>query len=595
MKLFNYIALCIALATVTTTAAPQALTGDENTIGISSLTGRQNRVIASKYFIRGLHYNNIDRPDFASLFYEKAYQYDTSSTFLILELAKLYAQQSQYLKSLETYTKAYANLKNPTSSQEQFYGYLYQFNNKTDSAKIHYSLSIQKDSSNVEALYQYSIILEETKSYDELRAIYSLFIPQIQFPENYVERLSLLNTIYGDSTANVSLYTEAWEQTGTESFGFQLANLLSKQGNNEKSIEILIDLIGLNPENKNALYETSRIYIENGDFSSAAPYLYKLYALDTTNITYLQKLAQLEYEINDLDSSLKHFKIVTEKDPKNDLSFYYMSSIYAVSKDLENAISNIEKSISLKPSSLLYKNHLATLYYTDKQWNAGFVIIDTLIAQNPDKLRPLEYKISALKYKILSLTEEPRNDTLIAPLKEEIISLLLSIHKSDPLNTDLLFEIAASFERIKKFEQCEQYFSKLLALDSNNHAAMNYLGYTLIEQNIDLPRGNALIDKALSFEPKNIAYLDSKIWYYYLEGNYKKALEYINRVPKGSVHDEIIFEHFAQVYHKLSLIDKEKECWIEVLSIAPESKNAHHFFIQNKIPLPKNTAPLKDQ
>ncbi|MGL1935613.1 MAG: tetratricopeptide repeat protein [Fibrobacterales bacterium] len=595
MKLLNYLALCIAIATVTITAAPQALAGIENTIGSSSLTGRQNRVIASKYFIRGLHYNNIDRPDFASLFYEKAYQYDTSSTFLILELAKLYAQQSQYLKSLETYSKAYAQLKKPTSSQEQFYGYLYQFNNKTDSAIMHYSLSIEKDSSNVEALYQYSILLEETKNYDALRGIYSLFIPQIQFPENYVERLALLNTIYGDSTANITLYNEAWEHTGTESFGFQLANLLSKQGNTDKSIEILIDLIEQNPENKNALYETSRIYIENGDFPSAAPYLYKLYALDTTNITYLQKLAQLEYEINDLDSSLKHFLIVTSKDPKNDLSFYYMSSIYAVSKDLNNAIINIQKSIALKPASLLYKNHLATLYYTSKEWDVGFAILDTLIVQNPDKLRPLEYKISALKYKILSLAENPKNDTLIVPLKEKIIALLLTIHKSDPLNTDLLFEIAASFERIKQFEQCELYFIKLLALDSNNHAAMNYLGYTLVEQNIDLPRGNALINKALSFEPTNIAYLDSKIWYLYLTGNYKKALEYIAQIPKGAVHDDIIFEHIAQVYNKLSMIDKEKECWIEVFSIAPENKSAHGFFVKNNIPLPKGIAPLKGQ
>ncbi len=553
----------------------------------NALTKEQGRVIASKYFIRGLHYNNIERPDFAALFYEKAYQYDTSSTFLILELSKLYAKQSQYLKALETYTRAYAQMDAPTSAQEQYYGYLYQHNQNSDSATIHYKRAVKKDSTNIEALYQYSILLEDTKNYEELRTIYALFIPQIQFPENYVERLSLLNSIYSDTAANIQLYESAWDYTQNESFGFQLSTLLSKTGRNKESMVVLQDLVAFNPNNKNALYEMSRLHIENNEFTHAAPYLYKLYALDTSNITYLQKLAQLEYEINSLDSSLKHFTIVIAKEPNNDLSHYYMSSIYAVTKETNKAIGHIQKAISIKQNSLLYKNHLATLYYTNNDWTSGFALLDTLINQYPKKLRPIEYKISALKYKIITLSDSPQSGDSTQYFRKEVVNLLLQILKNDPLNTSLLFEIAASFERIKDYSQCDQYFTRLITIDSTNHAALNYLGYTLVEQKMDLNRGISLINKALSHDPQNIAYLDSKIWYLYLTADYKAALQYIEQIPEHSIHDEIIFEHFAQVYNKLSMKKEEVASWTKVLQVSPDNSNAHAFFKSNNLILPK--------
>jgi tetratricopeptide (TPR) repeat protein len=112
------------------------------------------------------------------------------------------------------------------------------------------------------------------------------------------------------------------------------------------------------------------------------------------------------------------------------------------------------------------------------------------------------------------------------------------------------FRRGAMYERMKDFQAAEAEFRKVLALNPENDAALNYLGFMLADRNVRLDEAREMIVKALSREPNSGAYLDSLGWVYFrqnklpeAEDKLREALLYMSRDP--TVHD-----HLGEVYFR---------------------------------------------
>jgi predicted Zn-dependent protease len=91
----------------------------------------------------------------------------------------------------------------------------------------------------------------------------------------------------------------------------------------------------------------------------------------------------------------------------------------------------------------------------------------------------------------------------------------------------LEFEIANDKKKVldKVVKKLKNVISVL-----DNHYFQNFLGYILIDYELDVEDGVKLIQKALKKQPNNIAYLDSIAWGYYKKHNCKKAYKYMKKV-----------------------------------------------------------------
>ncbi len=71
---------------------------------------------------------------------------------------------------------------------------------------------------------------------------------------------------------------------------------------------------------------------------------------------------------------------------------------------------------------------------------------------------------------------------------------------------------------------------------------LNYLGYLLIDHEIDVKKGIEYVQEALILEPNSIYYLDSLAWGYYKLGECQKAKDIIDRVANmdGSSNEEVV-------------------------------------------------------
>jgi predicted Zn-dependent protease len=70
---------------------------------------------------------------------------------------------------------------------------------------------------------------------------------------------------------------------------------------------------------------------------------------------------------------------------------------------------------------------------------------------------------------------------------------------------------------------------RVVVVDSNP-LYLNYLGYVLIDHDIDIKKGIKYIKRVLLIQPNSSFYLDSLAWGYYKLGKCKKAKEIMNRV-----------------------------------------------------------------
>ncbi len=124
----------------------------------------------------------------------------------------------------------------------------------------------------------------------------------------------------------------------------------------------------------------------------------------------------------------------------------------------------------------------------------------------------------------------------------------LAQNDDDRLN--VWFMRGAMYERMKKVEQAEAEFQKVLKADPNNVDALNYLGYMLADRNMRLEEALTFIKKAVDRFPENGAFLDSLGWAYYRLGRYTEAEEALRHAVEKTPKDPTVHDHYADTLLK---------------------------------------------
>jgi Flp pilus assembly protein TadD len=123
------------------------------------------------------------------------------------------------------------------------------------------------------------------------------------------------------------------------------------------------------------------------------------------------------------------------------------------------------------------------------------------------------------------------------------------------------FLLGAIYERQKFYDRAEVEFKKVLAVDPQNAAALNYYGYMLGDLGIRLDEAEAMVKKALSDDAYNGAYLDSLGWIYYKQGKYGEAEATLRKAVERERHDPTIHSHLGDVYAKTGRTDLAAAQW----------------------------------
>lgn len=156
----------------------------------------------------------------------------------------------------------------------------------------------------------------------------------------------------------------------------------------------------------------------------------------------------------------------------------------------------------------------------------------------------------------------------------------LSVVKTDP---ELLYELGVLYEKRKERSRALAIMEEILEKNPYHADALNFLGYSLAETGVEIPRARKLIEKALALKPYAGYIMDSMGWVLFQEGKAKEAIFWLEEALKREGPDPVILEHLGDAYAVLGKDEKAREYYQKGLQAIDEEDREGYNRILEKI------------
>lgn len=150
---------------------------------------------------------------------------------------------------------------------------------------------------------------------------------------------------------------------------------------------------------------------------------------------------------------------------------------------------------------------------------------------------------------------------------QESLPILEKLAAAHPDNVATGFLLGAAYDRTGQRDQAVAELRRVLKLDPDFHAAMNYLGYTFAEAGMNLEEALALVSRAVALDPDNGAYVDSLGWTYFRLGRTEQARGFLERAARLDPEDATLQEHLGDVYVALGQTERARQAYQRSLGL----------------------------
>ncbi len=347
----------------------------------------------------------------------------------------------------------------------------------------------------------------------------------------------------GDLQTSVNLallYEQITHNTNDLQINKILADGYTQTGEIDKAI-VVLEKIKAQEKSKEVLNVLSNLYLIKKNFKKAMPLLQSIYASEHDEDTlkkiiliYItQKNTQkalgflsehlLKYTCSNIfcEESLKIYSDLNALDMARDV----FERIYIKNPTIPNATNLMRILVALKQYQ--EAQGIAQSFPFDKG-----LLLDLYVIQG-------DYQKAYIQAE--QIYKESKNPKFLA---------LQGVYEIGN-NTNITKQTA--IKATKKLEQAIKERSRELISNNQNPTAQdaffyNFLGYLMIDYDINITKGMEYVKKALNIEPNSIAYLDSLAWGYYKTGNCKAAITTFTRIPQSAINqDSELKAHSIQI------------------------------------------------
>jgi tetratricopeptide (TPR) repeat protein len=228
------------------------------------------------------------------------------------------------------------------------------------------------------------------------------------------------------------------------------------------------------------------------------------------------------------------------------LSLYLAPALLALA-DLYEAVKKVELAISvydrLPANSPMQRNAqiqralgLDTLDRTDEAKES----LDKLIAENPSD-----------REAIMALGNILRGRKQFAECADVYTKGVNTITKPERPNWVIYYFRGICYERSKQWPKGEADMKTALELYPEQPLVLNYLGYSWVDQGVNLDEGMRMIQRAVEQRADDGYIVDSLGWAYYRIGNYELAVKHLEHAVELKPEDPTINDHLGDAYWKI--------------------------------------------
>lgn len=460
--------------------------------------------------------------------YKKALEVDPDNEDALTGLAMVYADLGDNTEAADLLKKLAA--KNPTAR------------------------SLQALAAAYEQMHEYALAAETLKRTQELNPpppnaaeLKRFMAADLRRAQQYQEALKVYQELV---TA---------EPSDAESY-LRMSNIYTQLRDFTKAREAEDKARAIEPNNLDVRYNEVTILESEGKATEAIARLKEI--LDTTakkNYSKDEKGNRMElldrlwtlYRLNDqTEPAVETLRRISELDHERDAAVEALIiDTYRIGKDLTKAKTEADEALKRWPEDRTLRVAHATVLGDLGQTEAAAGELRKLLDGKND--REIYLDLAAYVYDRARKFEEEAK-ALDAADK-------LSVSKED--KEAVWFQRGAMYEKMKKIDLAEAEFRKILEINPDSAATMNYLGYMLADRNVKLAEALSLITKALDKDPNNGAYLDSLGWVYFKMNRLSEAEDNLRQALMRTPRDATVHDHMGDVLLRESKVREAIAQW----------------------------------
>ena len=515
----------------------------------------EHRVKALAHFAAGISAELNEEENTALEHYLKSAAADPGHEVLVVELARRFLQTRQPDKAIDLLTRVTASPQ-ATGKMFAWLGRAYAEAGKTEQAIKANSAAIKKS--------------------PDLLMAYGNLVELYQQDRQPKEAVKVLD----EAAAQPSSNAEFWVDLAGLYTHYNQLHPEEAETTKPKIIAALDRAAGLKPQDLSLSQKLADGYRLMGEFAKAEGYYLELLQRFPALPGLRDKLADIYLRTDKKDKAAEQLEALSRDNPSNEQAYYFLGNIAYQEKRLTDAVDYFERALMLKPEFEPVYYRLAELKLALNKPQEAL----ELMAKARSRFRQsflLEFLTAAAHASAKDYAEAVKHYT-----EAEVIA---KANEPASLTHLFYFRFGSALERRGDYTEAEKYFRQCLELAPNFAEAMNYLGYMWAERGKNLDEAKKLIEKAVALEPENAAYLDSLGWVLFKQHQPQEALDWLQKaVQNADQPDPTLYDHLGDIYAELKAFDKAREAWRKSVQLEPNDQ------VKKKLQTtPAVTAPTK--
>ncbi|HXF89891.1 MAG TPA: tetratricopeptide repeat protein [Xanthobacteraceae bacterium] len=262
---------------------------------------------------------------------------------------------------------------------------------------------------------------------------------------------------------------------------------------------------------------------------------------------------------NDDDLGLIYLQLALYLAPNQVMALFSLADLYEQLKKPELAIKVYERIPLDSPLHRHAEIQLAANLDTLDRAEEAKRRLEKLIAEKPDDIEAL-----------MALGNILRGRKQFAECAQAYSRGIATIAEPERSHWTIYYFRGICYERNKQWDKAEADLKMALKLYPDQPYVLNYLGYSWIDQGVNLEEGMRMIRRAVEQRPEDGYIVDSLGWAYYRMGNYEEAMKHLERAVELRPTDPTINDHLGDVYWQLGRRLEAIFQWSHARDLKPE-------------------------
>ena len=261
------------------------------------------------------------------------------------------------------------------------------------------------------------------------------------------------------------------------------------------------------------------------------------------------------------DLALVYLQLALYLNPNHSLALLSLADLYESVKKPQMAIKVYERVPAGSPLKRNAQIQLATDLDAVDRTDDGIKILKGVIAEDPKDLEA-----------IMALGNIERSRKKFADCVKTYGDGIEASAGAEKTNWVFFYFRGICGERSKQWAKAEADLKKALELQPEQPHVLNYLGYSWVDQGINLSDAMAMIRRAVEQRPDDGYIVDSLGWAYYRIADYENAVKHLERAIDLKPEDPTINDHLGDAYWRVGRTLEAKFQWAHARDLKPEAE-----------------------